>query len=187
MTLTDKPVLSEKPFFDPGRTVFDLKQSPIQLEIDVGDAAKAKQYGQVLLTNLQTEGWKIGPSKFVMKVTTHVTESENEIEFLDGQRIRIPLVAYNYSLLDDGGRTLAEGQTLAGFDSSTTRYRTKVDLETRRITGDNAFDFGDKNPKVAILEEILETGGGITSLPYMPNEPRLFTNGEILKIPMEIN
>ena len=77
--------------------------------------------------------------------------------FLDGRRIQVPQIEYNFCLLDPVGLTLAEGQNGGRFDQPRSVNQTKVDLETRRITGDSALNFRSQDPNVVILEEIMES------------------------------
>ena len=148
---------------------------PVQVEIDLGDTALAKNFAPRILTGLQKSGWKVGPSKFIIKLTTSAVDSNEEIEFMNSQRITVPMIVYTSTLLDDQGRILSQGSAASKFDIRKTKYRTEVDLETRRVTGDDAINFRGKDPKVAILEEILESGEGLDQIG--PPVPTMLNSG----------
>ncbi len=185
LSLTDRPSPDEEPFLADNRSFFDPKSVPVQFELDLGSKADAEKFGPAIVRTIQQEGWTVGPSKFVIRMIPRAQNSNEEIEFLSGHRIRVPHVVYSIRLRDGNGRVISQAQTVGGFSQTSSKYRTKVDLETRRITGDNALDFGSKAPSTAILEEIFETGNGL-AFPGLPDQPVLVTGGGNLPIPAEV-
>lgn len=185
LSLTDRPNPDEEPFLADHRSIFDPRSVPVQFELDLGNKADAEKFGPSIVRGIQQEGWTVGPSQYVIRMIPRAQNSNDEIGFLDGQRIRIPQVVYLIRLVDGKGNLVTEAQSVGSFVQSTTKYRTKVDLETRRITGDNAFDFGGKDPATAILEEILETGDGL-GFPGFPDRPVLVTGSTNVPLPAEV-
>lgn len=159
----------EQPFFAADRKVFELQSIPIRLELDLKDKELAEKRGPGVLKALQEQGWKIGTGGGTMKVEMTIGESGNEIEFASGMRIHVPILYYGWRLLDASGTELAANSTAGHFPFRASRYATTVDLQTRReMSGDSYYDFGIRDPRTAMIEEILDSAKGLTEAPKFP-------------------
>jgi WD40 repeat protein len=185
-SITTQPTKQEAGFLDPNRRIFDSTQEPIQVVLDIGNAEKAKKYAPGILTGLQRQGFKIGKSKNVLRIDTHISGSNNEIQFLDGNRVRTPIVLYSWELSDSNGNELAVSQSGGVFNIKDTKYKTQVDLETRRVTGDDAYNFGRQDPATAMATEIMDSGVGLqTAAPL--RDDRLRTSSGNYELPVKLD
>jgi WD40 repeat protein len=163
-------------FFAADRSMFALQSMPIRVEIDVGDASLATTHSRKALEALQRQGWTIGPGGGLLKVTMTVEDTGTEMEFEVGLRINVPLVVYAWRLYDSEGREVFTSHSTGHFAARQSKYVTTPDLETRRRMGaDSYYDFGGRNPRTAIIEEILEIGRGLDAPPTFPQ--KLFASG----------
>lgn len=188
-SMSGTPTKEEAPYVDPQRVVFDIQKDPVSLEIVAGTPELAKKFAPELVTNMQKAGWKVGPSKFVIKVTPMAYDSNNKIEFTTGNVVDVPYVHYLWRLFDDKGQLIAEGATRGDFDQQTSKYllnKNQLDLETRRVTGDTALGFRGKDPATAMIDEILESGRGLTYC-GIPTYPQFLSGGKFYKIPTELS
>lgn len=82
---------------------------PIRLELDLGDEKLAKKHGQKILTEIQRQGFTVGPNGFVMQVVPRVVSSGQSFDvqqFGSGGKVSIPGVNYTWRLLGAAGRSL---------------------------------------------------------------------------------
>jgi hypothetical protein len=183
-SLTGKRTEEEELAFAADRAVVDPQATPIRFEIDLGDSRLSKQHGAVLLPELQKQGWKIGPGGNTLRVTRTIGDEGREIEFKAG-RAMIPQLYYTWRLLDSAGREIAANATVGRFSFDKSRYSIKPDYETRTRTGaDFYFDFGSKDPRTAMIEEIEDSGSGLQTPPPFP-AIRYFANGKYMALPVK--
>lgn len=170
-SLLINPTPEEKLYFAADRELLNLQARPIRVEIDLGDPALGKARGEMALKGLRKRGCTIGGSGHVMKITMEIIDTNSELTFQGGLTIKIPTIWYTWKLFDDRGRDVAVSNTRGAWDMRKSMYVTKPDYETRVTTGaDGYFDFQGKNPRNAIIQEILKTPMGFTEAPEFPTE-----------------
>jgi hypothetical protein len=102
----------------------------------------------------------------LLKVVMQVGHSGNSLIF--GKReVPIPQVDYQCRLLDDKGTELWQAKVSGYFRGEGSKYHIQLNqLERLKHPDEIHFDFKDKDPRTAMVDEIMEQGLGVPeSLP----------------------
>jgi hypothetical protein len=126
---------------------------------------------------LQMRGFKIGPAGWRLIVSHKISNSANSLEYGLKSYVSVPKVDYLWQLLDAQGNEVwrTTGEFL--FQYSGSRYFTKSRDAYDYAPGERQltvfeemeyYDFGRRDPRAAMEEEILERGPGVGLLERLP-------------------
>jgi WD40 repeat protein len=141
------------------------KRSPISVEVDVGDAQRSLKMAQNMVARLMAEGFTVGPGGFRLKarereVVTNLSGAH--APFLGNQPV--PGIEVTWSLHGPNGTQVWRLHKLAEFTGQS-RYA-KGSRKTGKRIGMmeevvTEYDFGGRNPREALLEELREKSVGL--------------------------
>lgn len=141
------------------------KATPLRVEVDMGDKTRSEVLGKNLLKALQAQGFTIGKGDWTLKATCDVKSSDTNLSMKGwGGKVNVLEVALHYKLFSPEGELAhATGMTLQlGTGSKYFRGQRQVSQKGIEITLELTWEFPDRNPREAIIEELLEdigTGG----------------------------
>ncbi|MEZ6134831.1 MAG: WD40 repeat domain-containing protein [Pirellulaceae bacterium] len=187
-TLFGNQTVTEKALFAEGRQIIDFRKQPVQLELDVGDVALAEKFAPRILSAMAAKGWVIGPSHFVFKVSGQTANTHKKITFTKPSRsVMIPKIVYKWQLVDSSGNKILQTETEGAFALRNSKYKT-TESPSRGFPRDLDinFDFGRKDPKSAMVEEIRQSGAGLENFFSSPGVYLISPSTESLQIPVKL-
>ncbi|HVX15245.1 MAG TPA: hypothetical protein VHC22_28915 [Pirellulales bacterium] len=136
------------------------KRTPISVEVDLGDAQRSRQMAQHMAAWLTASRFTLGPGGFRVKGSERevVTDmSGAHAPFLGNQPM--PGIQVTWSLHGPNGVKVWSTQQVVAFNTDS-KYL-KSSTKTGKLVGTMEevsleFDFGGRNPREAILEELKE-------------------------------
>jgi hypothetical protein len=138
------------------------KQTPLTVEVDMGETARSEALGKSLLKRLQGQGFTIGKGEWILRATSEVKSSETNLTMKGwGSKVNVPEVAVHFKLYSPEGELAhSTGTTLVlGTGSKYFSGQRQVSQKGIEITLEFTWEFPDRNPREAILDELLETLG----------------------------
>ena len=148
----------------PDLEIFRPRETPIQVAIDLCDDAIAERHSKLILSGLQKNGWKIGPSNYTLYVTGEIDRTSGPIIMMENRDpIAVPQVKYRWRLMSNDGVQILETHSLSYWTPEESDYRVN---KNERNSNTYHLKF-DKDAKQAILEEIVKRGSGL----YHPLSP----------------
>lgn len=182
-SMLSRPLSEElRPYFAADRVLYDLRNTPIQIRIDLGDKTLGTTHGQALASSLQKLGCQIGGGGMTFDITATVRGTGEFITF-EKAAVEVPIVAIEIQLLSPKGELVWSGGWGGSFPGERSKYMTKkIDYETRvRNGGSTFYDFQGRDPTKAMVEEILQTMRPITIDPRFPAQ-RFFGDGRFVEV-----
>jgi WD40 repeat protein len=173
-------------FLAQDREFFDAMASPLRVEIDAGPAANGEKHAQGIAAQLQKRGYTIGPGGWRLRIVHEVADSGGSLSF-GKANVPLPKVAYTWQLLDPRGAEAWRGTTHGYFLGIGSKYHSRprpgqaapVPFDVRV----EYYEFGGRDVRTAVVEEILEAGGGLTTVPETLPRRLLRAGGEYLQFP----
>jgi hypothetical protein len=156
------------------------KRSPIAVEADLGDAGRSADLARNMASLLAKSGFTVGPGGWRVKADCReaVTQFSPYARWVGNQPV--PAVEVNWHLVGPDGTTVVWDQAkMVQFDTQSRYF--KGSKSTGKTIGKMEevqveFDFGGRNPREAILEELYEKSVNLLmELPparYYPHDKR---------------
>jgi hypothetical protein len=144
-------------------SVFD-KQTPLLVEVDMGEEGRSRSFGKNLLKSLQSDGFTIGKGGWTLRASCEVKPTDLNLKFKGGWGgvVNVPRVLVHIKLYaPDGELAHTTGSTVEmGTGSKYFRGERKVSEKWERgekITElEFTWDLPDQNPREAIVTELLD-------------------------------
>jgi hypothetical protein len=172
----DSDGTEDAPFVNPDRKYFVAGDDPVQVEIDCGSRSVSEKFGLEAARALQMRGFKIGPAGWRLVVSDKTSDSGNTLVF-GRSETPIPKVDYLWQLLDTKGTEVWHEKGEAFFALTGSKYHTKTRDAYDYAPGEQQlaafetmeyYDFGSREPRAAMEEEILERGPDVGLLERLP-------------------
>ncbi len=158
------------------RDYFAAPREPVQVEIDAGTRAFSQKFGPEIAKELAQCGYKIGKGGWRMVISHAVSNSGSSL--LRGTtEIPIPKVTFVWQLMDPKGKEVWRNKVETYFQASGSKYykktRTAYDFaptekQLAPMERMEYYDFGNKDPKTAMAEELMERGPGLEIAERLP-------------------
>ena len=164
---------TEGVFLAADREFFDATETPIRIEIDLGTPAWGETHGRQVAEALQKRGHRVGPGGWRLRIRHQVADAGSSLS-QGAQNIPLPKVDYTWELLDPKGNQAWRGASSGYFPRIGSKYRLTKPPPGQKIQPASAFeridyyDFGGRDVRRAVVEEILETGAGLTLPESLP-------------------
>jgi WD40 repeat protein len=167
----------DAPFVSPARKYFVAGDDPVQVEIDCGSRSVSEKFGLEAARALQMRGFKIGPAGWRLVVSHQVSDSGNSLDFGLKQQVAIPKVDFFWQLLDTKGTNVWHEKGEGFFPMSSSKYHTKTRGAYDYAPGEQQltpfetmeyYDFGSRDPREAMEEEIIERSFDVGLLERLP-------------------
>jgi hypothetical protein len=173
MNVPDPNGEKDRVFTSAERAYFSPISTPLRLELDAGTPEFGKKLGSEVAARFQKLGYKIGPGGWTMRISHKVVDSGTT--FMRGKEtLKIPKVTYTWELLDPKGSLAWSGTSDAYFGNTSSKFYQKPNPLQRNREASSPyikvehFDFGAKDPREAVAEEILERGAGLVPPDTIP-------------------
>jgi hypothetical protein len=164
----------------------------VQVEIDCGSRSVSEKFGREAAKALQMRGFKIGPAGWRLIVSHQVSDSGNSLDFGLKQQVAIPKVDFLWQLLDTKGTEVWREKGEGFFPMSSSKYHTKTRGAYDYAPGEQQlmpfetmeyYDFGSRDPREAMEEEIIERSFDVGLLERLP-KVLLEVGGQYPKFPV---
>jgi hypothetical protein len=140
------------------------KQTPLLVEVDMGEEERSRGFGKNLLKSLQSDGFTIGKGGWTLRATCEVKPTDTNLKFKGGWGgvVNVPRVLVHYKLYaPDGELAHTTGSTLElGMGSKYFRGQREVSKKFKggeQITElEFTWDLPNSNPREAIVTELLD-------------------------------
>jgi hypothetical protein len=141
------------------------KRSPIAVEVDLGDATLSRKMAQNMVTRLTLGGFTVGPGGFRVKASQREIVADASgayAPFLGNQPV--PALQVTWSLHGPNGIQVWRTHQVVAFNSESKYF------QGNKATGKRVgamqeivaeYDFGGRDPREAILEELKEKSVGL--------------------------
>jgi len=144
-------------------SVFD-KQTPLLVEVDMGEEGRSRSFGKNLLKSLQSDGFTIGKGGWTLRASCEVKPTDTNLKFKGGWGgvVNVPRVLVHWKLYaPDGELAHTTGSTLElGMGSKYFRGQREVSKKFKggeQITElEFTWDLPNSNPREAIVTELLD-------------------------------
>jgi hypothetical protein len=146
------------------RSFVFTKQTPLLVEVDMGEEERSRGFGKNLLKSLQSDGFTIGKGGWTLQATCEVKPTDVNLKFKGGWGgiVNVPRVLVHIKLYaPDGELAHTTGKTLdMGTGSKYFRGQREVSKKWEgglQITElEFTWEFPDQNPREAIATELLD-------------------------------
>ncbi len=174
--LPDPQGEGEGQFLAENRQYFTAPEEPVRIEIDCGSETLSKKYGEQIASALESQGYRIGPEGWRLVVSHKVTNSGGSL-ILGRSETPIPQVDYAWLLVDAKGNEVWQAKGSSYFLGTGSRYYTKTrtaydfapnEPPLTAFESMEYYDFGNRDAREAIAEEILEFGPRMEFLERWP-------------------
>jgi hypothetical protein len=166
---------------------------PLRVEVDVGETVRSRELAQKLAKELQSRGFTIGPTGLALRVSHSVENTREELTFggMGGKGRPIPSVRYAWQLISSEGKVAWQMVTYGYFFRQGSKYYSKTKREGL-VPGaagmsqmrTEYYDFGGRDMRMAIVEEILQGSGSVTLPPGAPPPFLVKAKGEYKPVPV---
>jgi DNA-directed RNA polymerase subunit RPC12/RpoP len=156
----------ELPGHDSGTTnpaeVFSTR-APLRVEVDVGEAGASRRRAEAIVRHLQGKGFTIGPKGWTLRVWVEVRDGKGFLQYKGGiGTVNVPEVVTEFRLISPTGEVALSFSDMAAFGVNTRYFKgvKVVPREGLRGAEEHTWDFRDKSPRQAMIEEMLELARG---------------------------
>ena len=112
---------------------------------------------------LQEEGFTIGPGGWTLRVWLEIRNTDQNLMFKGGiGAVNIPQVATQYRLVSPAGEEAFRHGDVAGLGTGSKYFQgvKVIDRKPFEVTEEYTWNFKDKSPREAMIEEMLEQARG---------------------------
>lgn len=176
MNVPDSKQPAEELFLRDDREFFAAPKEPVQVEVDAGSPALSSQYGSEIAKEFAKSGYQIGKAGWRLTVSHNVNNSGSSMR-RGTTEFAIPKVEYAWQLVDPKGQQVWSNKVEYFFRASGSKYFKKTRTAYDFAPGEQQltpfeqmeyYDFGNRDAREAIAEELMERGPGMEAMEKLP-------------------
>jgi hypothetical protein len=190
--LAPNPAAADGATLAAGREYVRPHQHPLRIEVDLGTDGRSQAAAQKLAGAAQNAGFTVGPGGWVLRVTGEVADTTEILEGNFASKGVIPEVKFTWKLVDSAGVEAWQATSAGRFARQGSKYFTKSQLggfvggTQGGMERTEYYDFGNRDMRSAIVEEILERPQNLALPTGVPNW-LLKANGAYHRLPLAVD
>jgi hypothetical protein len=135
------------------------RQTPLRIEVDMADAAASRQRAEAIARHFQGQGFTIGPGGWTLRVWVEARDGPNFLHYKNGFGfVNVPEVVSKFRLVSPSGEVARQHADTAVFGTNSKYFKgvEVVGKKAGRINKEYTWEFPNKAPRQAMIEELLE-------------------------------